>query len=97
MAGIGNQAAFLATGSRTVPESGPEPVLARMPLALIDHIKIYHDTRFTMAIRNILDAWRFDAVEGTTATGEPNIKKIRILKGARLVLLDERSKGVLVS
>ncbi|KAJ7628659.1 hypothetical protein FB45DRAFT_1079785 [Roridomyces roridus] len=58
-----------------------------VPLTLVDHIKVYHEATDSMRFRTILDAWRFE-VEGN---------KIRPLKGARLALLDERSRGVLVS
>ncbi|KAJ7291040.1 hypothetical protein C8J57DRAFT_1163042 [Mycena rebaudengoi] len=59
-----------------------------VPLMFTDHIKLYHEAPNSMQLRNILDAWVFESGEGT---------KIRLLKGARLALLDERSKGVLVS
>jgi hypothetical protein len=61
-----------------------------MPITFVDHIKVYHDAANSMQLRNLLDAWAFQS-------GEAGAQKVRLLKGARLVLLDERSKGVLVS
>ncbi|KAJ6588536.1 hypothetical protein B0H19DRAFT_1099889 [Mycena capillaripes] len=61
-----------------------------LPLNLIDHIKVYHDATISMQLRNLLDAWAFEY-------GESGTPKIRLLKGSRLVLLDERMKGILVS
>ncbi|KAJ7777925.1 hypothetical protein DFH07DRAFT_569632 [Mycena maculata] len=75
------------------PEVGPPPSTASsvrratVPLSFLDYMKVYHDAADSMQIRNILDAWAY----------EPEVHKIRLLKGARLVLLDERSKGILVS
>ncbi|KAJ7135455.1 hypothetical protein C8R43DRAFT_618620 [Mycena crocata] len=60
-----------------------------VPLTMSDHIKIYHDAENSMQIRNILDAWAFQPMDGGS--------KIRLFKGARLVLLDERAKGILLS
>ena len=51
-----------------------------------DHIKIFHDGRYTQAIRNILHFWSFRCDE----------RKISLLKGAKLALLDERSHGILL-
>jgi hypothetical protein len=70
------------------PDSGGAH-LCRMPLLAVDHVKVYHDVGCAMFLRNVLDAWRF-AGEGDGVT------KVRVLKGARLVLVDERSKGVLL-
>ncbi|KAI0753314.1 hypothetical protein C8Q80DRAFT_1095787 [Daedaleopsis nitida] len=56
------------------------------PLRMVDHIKLYHDARYTQGVRNILDAWSY----------KKDDKKIRLLKGARLVLVDERSRGILM-
>jgi hypothetical protein len=72
----------------------------------VDHIKVYHDVEYAMLLRNVWDAWGFlPQVKGAEvvidqnkwAGGDAKLKKIRILKGAKLVLVDERSKGVLLS
>ncbi|KAI9056447.1 hypothetical protein FKP32DRAFT_1462290 [Trametes sanguinea] len=51
-----------------------------------DYIKIYHDARYTHALRNLLQAWHYK-VDGT---------KHKPLKDAKLVLVDDRGKGLLV-
>jgi hypothetical protein len=57
-----------------------------------------------MLIRNVLDAWAFaiDATHRDHNAGDPSIdqpkrQKIRVLKGAKLVLLDDRSSAMLIS
>ncbi|KAJ7165041.1 hypothetical protein C8R46DRAFT_1097996 [Mycena filopes] len=56
------------------------------PLTFMDHIKVYHDAANSMQVRNLLDAWPFEAGGA----------KIRVIKTSRLVLIDERSKGIVV-
>ena len=56
------------------------------PLRMVDHIKLYHDARYTPDIRFILRAWAYKK-EG---------QKIRLLRDSRLVLVDERSRGILM-
>ena len=64
----------------------------------VDHVRIYHDAACAMLIRNVLDAWAY-------STGHPNEKgsevepkprKIRVLKGTKLVLLDDCSKAIVI-
>ncbi|KAI0767255.1 hypothetical protein C8Q74DRAFT_1449429 [Fomes fomentarius] len=59
---------------------------AALPLQLVDHVKVYHDARYTQSVRAILRAWSYQ-MDG---------QKIRLLKDARLVLVDERSRGLLI-
>lgn len=66
-------------------ESGP----SLSPLSVLDHIKVYHDAPSAMHVRNALDVWAY------IVPGQEH--KIRVLKHARLVLVDERAKGVLIS
>ena len=70
----------------------------------VDHIKIYHDAPCAMLIRNVLDAWAFtmgathlDDNAGDPDTTQPRSQKIRVLKGAKLILLDDRSSAMLIS
>lgn len=77
--------------SRVAPSTVSSSRPANIPLNFLDHIKVYHDAANSMQLRNIIDAWAFEPGE------EARPRKIRLLVGARLVLLDERSKGVLVS
>ncbi|KAF9450792.1 hypothetical protein P691DRAFT_725331 [Macrolepiota fuliginosa MF-IS2] len=69
------------TGLSRSSTSGSAPLVTTM-----DYIKIYHDWAKTLYLRRILDAWSFEIGES----------KIRVLLGAKLVLLDDRSRGVMV-
>ncbi|KAH9848638.1 hypothetical protein C2E23DRAFT_422954 [Lenzites betulinus] len=58
----------------------------RSTLCDMDYIKIYHDARYTRILRNLLNAWAYRT---------PGLR-VRVLKAAALVLLDERSQGMLI-
>lgn len=88
-------AASLAVGSASAGdeiETEAETVLSLTPLSALDHIKVYHEGPNAMHVRNALDVWAY-IVPGA----EQENVKIRLLKYARLVLVDERAKGVLIS
>ncbi|KAJ7789918.1 hypothetical protein B0H14DRAFT_2626614 [Mycena olivaceomarginata] len=87
ISGMGAQPLTFDNGAAVSMVSSARPV--PIPLTFIDHIKIYHDAVYSMQLRNLLDAWSFE-------TGKAGAPKIRVLKGSRLVLLDERSKGIVV-
>ena len=65
-------------------------ILFDVPLS-VDYMKIYHEGPRRMIVRTALDVWGYnlDAKDGS--------QKVRPLKGAKLVLLDHRSRGVLIS
>ncbi|KAJ6481781.1 hypothetical protein C8R45DRAFT_311970 [Mycena sanguinolenta] len=87
LSGMGAQPLTLQTPDiKEAPSTVSSFRLAVFPVTFVDHIKVYHDAACSMQLRNLLDAWAFQFGEG----------KIRILKGSRLVLLDERAKGILV-
>ncbi|KAG8216136.1 hypothetical protein J3R82DRAFT_8139 [Butyriboletus roseoflavus] len=66
----------------------------RAHLEGIDYIKVYHDIPYSLSLRNILDAYRYEPVDGQVpGQSGANDRKIRILKGAHLVCMDERSKA----
>lgn len=71
----------------------------RSSLLAVDHIKLYHDVEHAMYLRNALDAWSYHSLPVCTdeemAAGQVEAEKIRMLKGARLVLVDENSEGIL--
>ncbi|KIJ16453.1 hypothetical protein PAXINDRAFT_113590 [Paxillus involutus ATCC 200175] len=81
------------------------PHVYRARLEGIDYVKVYHDVLYSLSLRNVLDAYRFNLPNGvgespgrlspTTKqkSGNRNDQKIRVLKGARLVFMDERSKA----
>ena len=70
-------------------------VPSQEPLSAVDHIKVYHDIVNTMFMRNILDAWSYTNIPSATADSLGG-KKIRMLKGAVLVLLNEKSEAILM-
>lgn len=65
----------------------------RTQLHLMDHIKIYHAGSSSMYLRNALDLWEFVSSETENSAG----KAIRVLSQARLILVDERSRGIVIS
>lgn len=69
-------------------------IAPRAGLSSVDYVKVYHQGPCAMYVRNALHVWSYTFNPDLEATREG---KIRLLKGARLVLLDERSKGILIS
>ncbi|KAH0831265.1 hypothetical protein J3R83DRAFT_13899 [Lanmaoa asiatica] len=68
--------------------------ICRTHLECIDYIKVYHDVPYSLSLRNILDAYQYEPVNGEVpGRSGANDRKIRILKGAHLVFVDERSKA----
>ncbi|KDR77294.1 hypothetical protein GALMADRAFT_225410 [Galerina marginata CBS 339.88] len=57
--------------------------------SMVDYIKVYHDAPKALYVRYALDIWQYRKTSGDD--------KIRVLKGARLVLVDEASQGIAVS
>ncbi|PFH51175.1 hypothetical protein AMATHDRAFT_3306 [Amanita thiersii Skay4041] len=86
----GGTAATLSTdelpGSSSIQHGTVE--VWSLPLCFADYVKIYHEANNAMSLRSVLDAWAYVT---------PGGQKIRVLKGTRLVLVDERSKGILIS
>ncbi|KAI0044227.1 hypothetical protein FA95DRAFT_1681363 [Auriscalpium vulgare] len=64
----------------------------RPALLETDHIKVYCDAPRALAVRNVIDAWKYDA--GDTGAGR---SPVHVLKRARLVLVDWKAEGVLIS
>lgn len=77
---------------KVAPDALSYPQEARCNLSMVDYIKVYHDARCRLHVRNALDAWSYE-VRDTDGCD----KKIRLLKGARLVLVDTGSRGIQVS
>jgi len=76
----------------------------RARLEATDFIKVYHDVKYSLSLRNILDAYQY-APEGVIPEKHPqpssretagSVAKIRPLKGARLVLVDNLSKPMIM-
>ncbi len=55
-----------------------------------DFFKVYVDAPYAPKMRDLLHAWRYECTVGGETV------RWRLLRGARFVLVDERSKGVLV-
>lgn len=97
------------TGNRPIQAAQPKaPDLSdsfsdevrRARLEATDFIKVYHDVKYSLYLRNVLDAYRYIPEEAmperhphpNSRDTEGSVTKIRLLKGARLVLVDNLSK-----
>ena len=58
-------------------------------LSMLDYIKVYHDAHCRLYVRSALDAWSYDTDDGDN--------KVRVLKGARLVLVDACPRAIQIS
>ncbi|KAL1672209.1 hypothetical protein EV122DRAFT_295039 [Schizophyllum commune] len=58
-------------------------------ISSVDHIRIHHDGELSMHVRNILHLWAYRENEG-----DPDI---RMLRGARLLLVNHKGKALLIS
>ncbi|KAI0634112.1 hypothetical protein C8Q77DRAFT_1055171 [Trametes polyzona] len=87
--GVHPQDSTLGSRRSSTSEDSPSSGGYDAPTAAInqsDHIKVYHDARYTKVLRNILHVWSYK---------KPGIK-VRLLKGATLALMDEHGKGLLL-
>lgn len=67
-------------------------------LLTMDHFKIYCDVEFAMYIRSALDAWFVEWNQATSERSRVNRKaRVRPLEGARIVFVDESSRGLFIS
>lgn len=57
---------------------------------LLEYIKIYHDVKYAMKIRSVLDSFRCNDPSLLTGT-------VRIFKGKKLLLVDETCQPVLLA
>ncbi|KAI5826928.1 hypothetical protein K523DRAFT_418845 [Schizophyllum commune Tattone D] len=58
-------------------------------ISTVDHIRINHDGELSMHVRNILHLWAYRENEGDSG--------IRMLRGARLLLVNHKGKALLIS
>ncbi|KAL1692914.1 hypothetical protein GGG16DRAFT_111590 [Schizophyllum commune] len=58
-------------------------------ISSVDHIRIHHDGELSMHVRNILHLWAYRENEGDSG--------IRMLRGARLLLVNHKGKALLIS
>lgn len=61
-------------------------------LSMTDYIKVNHDAPCRLHVRSALDAWSYEVKDKDGC-----FKKIRLLKGAQLVLVDACSRGIQIS
>lgn len=76
----------------TTTEALSYPQEMRCNLSVVDYVKVNHDAFCRLHVRNALDAWSYEVRDM-----DGSVKKIRLLKGARLVLVDARSRGIQIS
>ncbi|KAL0576114.1 hypothetical protein V5O48_005861 [Marasmius crinis-equi] len=84
-----------ASRSRDRRSSQNNRPVNRNPLDSVDYIKVYHSSQVSMHLRAVLDLFTFE-IDGGDADANKEMA-IRVLKGARLTLMDELSRGVLIS
>jgi len=72
--------------TRNVTPNATDTGLCEVSMSSVDHFKIYHDWPWSFRLRNVLHAWSFES-EGN---------KYRLFVGAKLVLLDNKSRGVMI-
>ena len=88
--------------TETTPSNPPSPLpissASKCRLTDIDYVKVYCDAPRAMLVRRMLREWAYE--EGGHA-GDPtwrgSMEAVRILEFAKLVLVDERGEGVLIS
>ena len=56
---------------------------------MVDYIKVYYDAYCRLYVQSALDAWSYDTDDCDN--------KVRVLKGARLVLVDACSRAIQIS
>lgn len=61
----------------------------------IDYVKVYCDAPWAMSVRRALAQWTYE--EDGRAEGARTVGGIQFLEFAKLILVNERGEGVLVS
>lgn len=76
------------------------PYVYKAQLEAVDYIKVYHDVAYSLSLRNVLDAYRYGRPRPVVGDGDASMQgcpgNFRVLKGARLAFMDERSKAAFV-
>jgi hypothetical protein len=77
----------------------PQPIASALKsrLADIDYVKVYCDAPRAMLVRQILREWAYEDRHAGDPTRRDPMEAVRILEFAKLVLVDERGEGVLIS
>jgi len=74
----------------------PIAIASKSRLTDIDYMKVYCDALRAMWVRQTLSQWEYKEGRRTEDPGG-YVEAIRILEFAKLVLVDERGEGVLIS
>jgi hypothetical protein len=79
--------------------SSPLPIASasKSRLADIDYVKVYCDAPRATLVRRMLREWAYEEGGQAGDTWRDPMEAVRILRFAKLVLVDERGEGVLVS
>ncbi len=86
--GVSSNTPAMGVYSQSNPVSlSHEPMDPKKNLISADYFKLYHDASRTFFVRKAVDCWSYQT--------ENEVSKVRILKGAKLPLLDEVSIAVL--
>ncbi|TFK89530.1 hypothetical protein K466DRAFT_486656 [Polyporus arcularius HHB13444] len=64
----------------------PPSRITGSPLQAVDHIRVYHDAKYTQSLRMVLRVWSYKRAG----------QKVRLLKEAKLVLVDEYREGLMI-
>ena len=77
----------------------PQPIASALKSRLpdIDYVKVYCDAPRAMLVRQILREWAYEDRHAGDPTRRDPMEAVRILEFAKLVLVDERGEGVLIS
>lgn len=79
----------------SLPRDSFTPYVYRAQLEATDYIKVYHNAPYSLSLRSVLDAYQYRPrkADGSGTSKIGDLGKTRVLKGARLAFMDERSKG----
>jgi hypothetical protein len=97
ISGIGNQAGLeshVSCEGRSMVTASPASYVT---LSNVDHIKVYHEAPNAMHVRAVLFSWVYPPLFLSEQNDTDRLPSIRVLEGARLVLVDERSQGILIA
>ena len=60
----------------------------------MDYFKVYISTPYASHVRDLLHSWRYECTLPTQQGSE--VVRLRLLRGAKLALVDEVNEGVLI-
>lgn len=96
MSRLGNQVTLEPNITSDQGSTITSPLASHAVLSNVDHIKVYHEATNAMHVRSALFAWLYPPLSPEKKDVNRSLR-VRVLSGARLVLIDERSQGVLIA